>query len=331
MTKPTSSMPIANSTRPNGRSFDSSIAATRRARPRSRRSPRARAAARPSGGRSRRRWSRARPAGAGPTCFSPRPSMSIAPRETKCLSSCHWRPGQTRFGHFVKTPPSGLTVGVSHDGQCAGGRGGSARSGRSTACGAGETTCGMTSPARRTMTSSPTRRSLRARSSSLCSVASLTVTPPTCDGLEHRERVQVAELADVPHDVAERRDLRRRRELPGDRPARVAPDDAEAALQLEVVRPSRRRRRSRSPGAPRRSCQRRHCATTSSSVVEPHDVAVDAEAVLAQPLQRLPVAREARRPSVRPIAVGPHRQRPLARRAPGRAGGSSRRRRCAGS
>ena len=108
--------------------------------------------------------------------------MSIAPRETKCLSSCHWRPGHTVFGHFVKTPSSGLTVGVSQTGQRAGGRGGSARPSRSAACGAGETTCGMTSPARRTMTSSPTRRSLRARSSSLWSVASFTVTPPTWTG-----------------------------------------------------------------------------------------------------------------------------------------------------
>src|SRR5207247_2885713 len=55
------------------------------------------------------------------------------------------------------------------------------------------------------------------------------------DGLEDGERVQVAELADVPVDPDELRDLRRRRELPGDRPARIAPDDAQAALQLDLV------------------------------------------------------------------------------------------------
>ncbi len=55
------------------------------------------------------------------------------------------------------------------------------------------------------------------------------------DRLEHRERVQVAELAGVPADVAEHRHGRRRRELPGDRPPRLAPDDAEPALELEVV------------------------------------------------------------------------------------------------
>ena len=109
--------------------------------------------------------------------------MSIAPREAKCLSSCHCWPGQpARLGHLVKTASSGLTVGVSQDGQRSGGWGAGARSGRSTAWGAGESTCGMTSPARSTMTSSPGRRSLRAMSSSLWSVASLTVTPPTPTG-----------------------------------------------------------------------------------------------------------------------------------------------------
>ena len=45
-----------------------------------------------------------------------------------------------------------------------------------------ETTCGMTSPARRTNTASPTRRSRRRTSSMLCKVALLTVTPPTNTG-----------------------------------------------------------------------------------------------------------------------------------------------------
>ena len=55
------------------------------------------------------------------------------------------------------------------------------------------------------------------------------------DRLERGERVQVAVLADVPEDVVQRRDLRGRRELPRDRPARVAADGPEAALELEVV------------------------------------------------------------------------------------------------
>ena len=54
------------------------------------------------------------------------------------------------------------------------------------------------------------------------------------DRLEHRVRVQVAELARVPADLVQRGHRRRRRELPGDRPARLAADDAQPALQLDV-------------------------------------------------------------------------------------------------
>ncbi len=46
----------------------------------------------------------------------------------------------------------------------------------------GPTTSGITSPALRTITVSPTRTSLRASSSSLCNVASPTVEPPTKTG-----------------------------------------------------------------------------------------------------------------------------------------------------
>ena len=44
------------------------------------------------------------------------------------------------------------------------------------------TTSGITSPARRTTTVSPTRTSLRNTSDSLCKVALVTVTPPTNTG-----------------------------------------------------------------------------------------------------------------------------------------------------
>jgi hypothetical protein len=46
----------------------------------------------------------------------------------------------------------------------------------------GPITCGITSPARFTSTRSPARMSLRRTSSSLCSVASFTTTPPTSTG-----------------------------------------------------------------------------------------------------------------------------------------------------
>ena len=51
------------------------------------------------------------------TSFSPKPSMSIAPRDTKCLNAWTIWPGQSRrFGQRVQTSPSGLTVGVPHSG-----------------------------------------------------------------------------------------------------------------------------------------------------------------------------------------------------------------------
>ena len=46
----------------------------------------------------------------------------------------------------------------------------------------GRTIWGITSPARMTSTRSPSRMSLVAISSSLCSVALVTVTPLTCTG-----------------------------------------------------------------------------------------------------------------------------------------------------
>ena len=226
--------------------------------------------------------------------------MSIAPREAKCLSSCQRRPGQSRLGHWVKTAPSGLTVGVPQTGQRAGGRGGGARSSRSTTCGAGETTCGMTSPARRTITSSPTRMSLRARSSSLCSVASFTVTPPTWTGSSTANGCRSPNLPTFHCDAVQRRDLRRRRELPGDRPARVAPDDAEAPLQLDVV--------DLDDDAVDLEVERAAALLPVQAArddlvlaVEPHDVAVDREAVLAQPVERLPVACRSASPSATPM------------------------------
>ena len=48
--------------------------------------------------------------------------------------------------------------------------------------GTGPMICGITSPARFTCTTSPTRRSLRATRSKLCSVASFTVVPPISTG-----------------------------------------------------------------------------------------------------------------------------------------------------
>ena len=54
--------------------------------------------------------------------------MSIAPRETKCLTCWNTCPGQpARLGQIVHTPPSGLTVGVPQAGHFSGGFGGAER------------------------------------------------------------------------------------------------------------------------------------------------------------------------------------------------------------
>ena len=111
---------------------------------------------------------------------SPSPSTSIAPRLTKCSTDRRTTAGQTGFEQYAITSVSGRSTGSPETGQRSGISNGSAPSLRRLST--GPTTCGMTSPARRTMTVSPSRRSLRCTSSSLCSVAMPTVTPPTTTG-----------------------------------------------------------------------------------------------------------------------------------------------------
>ena len=255
--------------------------------------------------------------------------MSIAPRETQWLSSCHWRSGHSRLGQRVKTDPSGLIVGVPQAGHSAGGTGGFARSSRSRACGAGETTCGMTSPARRTITSSPTRMSLRCRSSSLCSVALRTVTPPTCTGSSTANGCRSPNLPTF-HSI----------------PCRVVTAVVGAnfqAIAQRGSRPTTPRRRCISiwstftttpsiskSSAPRRSSQRGAVGDDLVLGRDHRDVGVDREIAVAQPLQRLGVALEGE------AVGGADRRRPRTtagarRSASGPAGGSRPRPSCAGS
>ena len=161
--------------------------------------------------------------------------MSIAPRETKCLSSCHARPGQTGFGHFVNTASSGLIVFVPQNGHFAGGRGR-----RRAAL--------LLDDVRRRRddlrdhVAGAQHDHLLARPDVLAREVLLVVQRRHADAhaaddhrLEHGVGAHVAELADVPHHLLQSRHGGRRRELPGDRPARVAPDRAEPALQRQVV------------------------------------------------------------------------------------------------
>jgi hypothetical protein len=104
--------------------------------------------------------------------------MSIA-AETQLISVSSPREGQARFGQRCITSPSGFTTSASQSGQRLGILNGFVP----LACGpAGPTICGITSPARCTITTSPSRISLRLMSSSLWRVAREMVTPPTLTG-----------------------------------------------------------------------------------------------------------------------------------------------------
>ena len=104
--------------------------------------------------------------------------MSIAAL-TQWIRVSRPREGQARFGQRCITSPSGFTTSTPQSGQRFGMRN---RFVPGACSPAGPTTWGMTSPARWTITRSPSRMSLRLMSSSLCSVAFETVTPPTCTG-----------------------------------------------------------------------------------------------------------------------------------------------------
>ena len=173
----------------------------------------------------------------------------------------------------------------------------------------GETTCGITSPARITITSSPSRTSLRRRSSSLWSVASLTVTPDTCTGSSCAKGTMWPVRPTFQATRLQHRGGRGGRELPGDRAARLAAHHAELALQLEVVD------------------LHHHAVDLEVEPVAPllpgpagghhlvdgvvHlDVAVDAEAVRRAATRATRSGCRTRRPSSAPDPVAPHRERP---------------------
>ena len=118
--------------------------------------------------------------------FSPRPSTSNASRVAKWRSEPRsWAVQETLLGQtiFLASPAARISrrsTGVPQTGQVAG----NTVTGRSSCPSSGTraSTRGMTSPARLTITVSPTRRSRSRTKSSLCSVALVTVTPPTRTG-----------------------------------------------------------------------------------------------------------------------------------------------------
>src|SRR5512132_4727003 len=109
------------------------------------------------------------------------------------------------------------------------------------------------------------------------------------DGLEHGEREQVSGAADVPDDLAELRGRGGRGELPGDRPARLPPGDAQLALQAAVI--------DLDDDSVDLEVERLAAALPPAAAlghlvdsVQDRDVLVDLEPALPEPLERLRVA-----------------------------------------
>ena len=178
---PTFGMPSANRNRASVVSLDSGRS-PRRGSPHSfRPCARARRADRPSGRRDPphrergpRRPAGRRPCRRDPRCPSPGGSRSAA--ATACAA-----PGRRARPCSARPPrPSTRRTSEPQTGQWLR-QLGHVRVRRSP-LGMTRTTSGITSPARRMITASPTRTSLRCSSSTLCSVALLTVTPPTNTG-----------------------------------------------------------------------------------------------------------------------------------------------------
>ncbi len=108
--------------------------------------------------------------------------MSIAPRDAKWMMRWSRWNGQSGSTQRCSASPTLRTsVDFSGHGQMVGNTHGAVPSGRRART--GPTTSGMTSPALRTMTVSPGRTSLAATWSSLWSVATPTVDPPTNTGV----------------------------------------------------------------------------------------------------------------------------------------------------
>ena len=194
----------------------------------------------------------------------------------------------------------------------------------------GLTTFGMTSPPFSIRTVSPSRMSLRATSSALCSVAIEMVDAGEQHRLQDRVRRHRAGAADVHLDVRSIVCRLLRRELEGERPARELRGGAEPLAQREsstlMTTPSvsnssvwrlscplaAEREHRVDAGAPRASAARPAAASARSALERVRSAR--ARSALARPRRADRRTRSAR----------------AARPAPGRGCASCRRRRCAG-
>ena len=216
-----------------------------------------------------------------------------------------------RLGQIVQTPVSGLTVGVSQAGHLLG-------ASRHRAAALAALRLRRRRHHLRDHVAGAHHDHLVAVAHVLAAQVLLVVERGELDrharhlhGLELRERHHVAGAPDVPGHALERGGGGGGGELPGDRAARLAAHHAELALQVEVVDLDHHAVdlevepvAALLPGA----AGAHHLV---DGVVQLH-VAVHAEAVLAQPLERLVVGLE-REPLRGAHAVAPHRQRPRGR------------------
>ena len=238
-----------------------------------------------------------------PTVRSPRPSMSMAPRDAKCSMRASALAGQLgvhaeRVALALEARPAAAV----HDGHTLSGTSTAASpSGRTAST--GPTTSGITSPALRTMTVSPGRTSL---SRDLV----LVVQRGHADGgaadehrLEHGERRGLAGAPDRHHDVLEQRRALFGRELERDRPPRRLATSSRARRAARGRRPSPPRRRSRSRGRGGAPGQCWQYAYTVVERVHDADLGVDRQPEPPRYAERLAVARE-RRPALAPRRAG---------------------------
>ena len=143
------------------------------------------------------------------------------------------RAGHEMLGQRVSASPSGRTRWWPHTGHSVGNTHSGRPFGRSAST--GPTISGMTSPALRTITTSPGRTSLAFTWSWLCRVATPTVEPPTNTGSSRPNGRGPAGAPDRHHDVEQPGGALLGRELVGHRPAGRLGGEAELALQAEVV------------------------------------------------------------------------------------------------
>ena len=185
--------------------------------------------------------------------FSPSPSMSIAPRDTKCLQPLDplRRADQPAGAADVDLALLGdrFATGIPGNGR------GRRKAARFSSRVRFSTTCGMTSPARWMRTRSPTRRPSRAISSRLWSVTLATITPPTPTGFSRPTGVSLP-VRPTWMSIASSVGLGLLgREFVRQPPARRARRPGRAAPASRAGRPCRPRRRCRTAGrrAPARS------------------------------------------------------------------------------